>query len=150
MPILSLNFLILQKRKDLWNELAKSIFGYSDYTLQALYFYALLATGGFIPLSKREHYIRRGKELRQKILDKLKTNGVFFYPTFPQSAMRHNESVLKLSGVMYSMIWNIMGFPSTHVPVSAKLKFHGRIFNFFMRRYDRWVRTTMGCQLDSR
>lgn len=98
--------------------MTKSIFGYSDYTLQALYFYALESTGGLIPSSKREGYIQRGKELRQKILDKLQTNGVFFFPTFPQSAMRHNESVLKLSGVMYSMFFNIIGLPSTHVPVS--------------------------------
>jgi fatty acid amide hydrolase 2 len=102
----------------LWNELAKSIFGCSEYTLQALYFYALQSTGGLVPSRKREGYIRRGKELRQRILDKLQTNGVFFFPTFPQPAMRHNESILKLSGVMYSMFFNIMGFPSTHVPAS--------------------------------
>lgn len=95
----------------------KSLIGYSEYTTQALFFYALHATNGFISLTRRDHFIRKGKQLRQKLLNKLGTNGVLFYPTFPQSAMRHNESITKLSGVMYTMLFNIMGFPSTHVPV---------------------------------
>lgn len=91
--------------------------GISDYTFYSLYFFALHATGGLIPPSRKDLYIRKGAELRQKILDKLGTNGVLFYPTFPQPALRHAESPSKMSGVMYSMFFNLMGFPSCHVPV---------------------------------
>lgn len=47
----------------------------------------------------------------------LNDNGVLFYPTYPVSAVRHNDSFLKLSGVPYTMIFNLFGFPSTHVPL---------------------------------
>lgn len=101
----------------MWNELGKSIIGRSDYTFYALFFFALHATGGLIRSSKKEYYIKKGAELRQKILDKLNDDGVLFYPTFPTPAMRHTESPTKMSGVMYTMFFNLMGFPSTHVPV---------------------------------
>ncbi|XP_070493635.1 fatty-acid amide hydrolase 2-B-like [Chironomus tepperi] len=104
-------------RKDLWNEFIKSMFGLSEYTFAALHFYVLHATNGFIPKSRKEHYIKKGKVLREKLINKLGTNGVLFYPTFPQSACRHGESTTKLSGVMYTAFFNIMGFPSTHVPM---------------------------------
>ncbi|KAG5679622.1 hypothetical protein PVAND_009182 [Polypedilum vanderplanki] len=110
------------KRKDLWNELVKSLLGYSDYTTQALYFYALHSTNGFISLTKRDAYIKKGNEIRQKLLKRLGTNGVLFFPTFPQSAMRHSESITKLSGVMYAMFFNILGFPSTNVPMGKDEK----------------------------
>lgn len=51
-------------------------------------------------------------------------NGVLFYPTFPVSAFAHNESYVTLIGVMYSMIFNAVGFPSTHVPMGKD--FNGR------------------------
>lgn len=114
----NVSFLSSQEPKDLWNELGKSIIGRSEYSFYGLFFFALHATGGLIPQSKKEHYMKKGVELRQKILDKLDVNGVLFYPTFPQPAMRHCESPLKMSGVMYTMFFNVMGFPSTHVPVN--------------------------------
>lgn len=106
-----------QDPKDLWTELAKSMIGRSDYTFYALFFFALHATGGLITPTRRDANIKKGVELKRKILDKLGTNGVLFYPTFPQPAMRHTESPSKMSGVMYTMFFNLMGFPSTHVPV---------------------------------
>jgi len=68
--------------------------------------------------ARKAVYIKKGLELRQQILDKLGDDGVLFYPTFPQPAMRHSESITKMSGVMYTMFFNLMGFPATHVPVS--------------------------------
>lgn len=79
--------------------------------------------GGLIRESKRQEYIKKGIELREHIAKLLGTNGVFFYPTFPQPAFRHNESTSLLSGVMYTMFFNVMGFPSTHVPVSVRIVF---------------------------
>jgi hypothetical protein len=98
--------------------LGKSIVGRSEYSFYGLWFFFNYATGGLVRPSKKDEYIKKGVELRQKLLDKLGTDGVLFYPTFPQSAMRHCESPSKMSGVMYTMIFNVLGFPSTHVPVS--------------------------------
>lgn len=47
----------------------------------------------------------------------LDTNSVLFYPTFPIAAMRLGDSPTKLSGVMYTALFNWLGFPSTHVPL---------------------------------
>lgn len=102
----------------MWNEVGKSIIGRSEYSFYGLYFFMLKAAGGMILPSKKDSYIRKGIELKQKILSKLGTDGVLFYPTFPQSAMRHCESPSKMSGVMYTMLFNLMGFPATHVPVN--------------------------------
>lgn len=44
-------------------------------------------------------------------------DGVLFYPTYPVSALRHNESHANICGVMYTVIFNLLGFPSTHVPL---------------------------------
>lgn len=52
--------------------------------------------------------------IEQRILGE---DGVFFYPTYPTTAVRHNDSHMKLSGVAYTMIFNLFGFPSTHVPL---------------------------------
>lgn len=152
---------MLQKPKDLWNELGKSIIGRSEYSFYGLFFFALHATGGMIRPSKRDYYIKKGVELRQRILNKLDTNGVLFYPTFPQPAMRHCESISKMSGVMYTMFFNLMGFPSTHVPVKiiynflvllvkvssyfiVKLKLYHHVpFSVFVLR---WERIWMDCR----
>lgn len=48
-------------------------------------------------------------------------NGVLFYPTYPVSAVRHNESYFTMCGVMYTMLFNVLGFPSTNVPLGKDL-----------------------------
>ena len=121
------------------------MFGLSEYTYAALYFYVLHATNGFIPKSRKEHYVKKGKVLREKLINKLGTNGVLFYPTFPQSAFRHGESTTKLSGVMYTAFFNIMGFPSTHVPVNhinfpfmILMKINFNIFFYCRIHIEKW------------
>lgn len=49
--------------------------------------------------------------------DTLGSNGIFIYPTFPTSAFRHNGILTKTSGTMFPMIFNLMGYPATHVPI---------------------------------
>lgn len=62
------------------------------------------------------------KRLTGFVLQKmLGDNGVMFYPTYPTSAVRHNDSFMKLCGVSYTMIFNLFGFPSTHVPLGRDI-----------------------------
>lgn len=51
-------------------------------------------------------------------------NGVMFYPTYPVASLRHGESFAKMAGVMYTMIFNILEFPSTHVPLGKDSNGH--------------------------
>lgn len=44
-------------------------------------------------------------------------NGVLLYPTFSTTAYQHGESLLNVGGVGYPMIWNILGFPATTIPM---------------------------------
>ena len=97
--------------------MVKSVLGRSEYSFAGLFFFALHASGGMMTKTRAKYWIKRGEELRETILNKLGSDGVLFYPTFPQPAMGHYESFTKMSGVMYTMFFNVMGFPSTHVPM---------------------------------
>lgn len=44
-------------------------------------------------------------------------NGVLLFPTFPVPALHNNSSLLALWNVDYAMIFNIIGFPATHIPM---------------------------------
>lgn len=49
--------------------------------------------------------------------DTLGTDGVFFFPTYPTAALRHYESFGHIMGVGYTMLFNALGLPATHVPL---------------------------------
>lgn len=99
----------------LGSEVLKCIFRQSKYTFAALLFELLHVTNGFVRRSKSPEYEEKGIELKNQILKMLAKDGVLFYPTFPVPAFRHNQCLMKISGVMYTMFFNILGFPSTHV-----------------------------------
>jgi len=105
-------------------EIAKSLIGQSKYTFAALFFCFLLHTRGFIPQSKVQHYVDKGDELKKLMISFLSDNGVMFYPTYPVAALRHGDSITKVTGVMYTMIFNTLEFPSTHVPLGKDANGH--------------------------
>lgn len=49
---------------------------------------------------------------------------MLFYPTYPLAAVRHGESYTKMPGVAYTMIFNVLEFPSTHVPLGKDSNGH--------------------------
>lgn len=102
-------------------ELAKSMVGRSQYSFAGLFFATLIRTGGFIPASRVPAYVQQNDELRKRLLAMLGDDGVLFYPTYPVSAVQHNESFVRVLGVMYTMVFNVLGFPSTHVPMGRDL-----------------------------
>lgn len=97
-------------------EILKSLFFLSDHSLHTLFFYVLQKTNSFIPRSKGPMYRRMFEEAENKIESALGTNGVLLFPTFPVSAFNHYGLFCNMAGVSYTMIFNLMGFPSTHVP----------------------------------
>ena len=47
----------------------------------------------------------------------LGADGVLLIPSFVRPALRHNESFLYFIGGAYCLLFNIIGFPSTQVPM---------------------------------
>lgn len=104
-------------KKNVYLELLKSIFGLSEYSIAGILFTILYKTNGMIPRSKRDMYNKQNAELRETFMNMLRDTGVFFYPTHPIPAYQHYQFMLKTAGVCYTMIFNTLGFPSTHVPL---------------------------------
>ncbi|KAF2883402.1 hypothetical protein ILUMI_22765 [Ignelater luminosus] len=108
---------VVDAQKDnLYIELLKCIFGASKYHRDILLFYLLMKANALIPRKKRGKYENAYNHLRQLFLSKLNTSGVFLYPTFPTSAFRHGELLPKVTGMMYSILFNVLGFPATQIP----------------------------------
>ena len=45
------------------------------------------------------------------------TNGVLIFPTLPEPALKHNQTLLKGNYCGYTMVFNITGNPVTQVPM---------------------------------
>lgn len=69
-----------------------------------------------------EKYKRFTENFKKKLVDLLDVNGVFIYPTFPFSATYHDEYVFNSSCIMYTMPINILGLPSTSIPMGLDSK----------------------------
>ncbi|XP_011214419.3 fatty-acid amide hydrolase 2-B [Bactrocera dorsalis] len=98
-------------------EMGKAILGKSEYTRDALYFESIRRFNATMSTENILKYKAEAEELKTKFAKLLGNNGVFFFPTFPVPAIHHNSSILFLSNVDYCMIFNILGFPTTHIPM---------------------------------
>ncbi|KAI4457697.1 fatty-acid amide hydrolase [Holotrichia oblita] len=106
-----------QETNNLYLELLKAFFGCSNYSLHGLYFYFLQKHNTFVSRNKYNHYREQAKLLKNDLIEKLADNGILLYPTFPIPAVEHDKTLLLTAGVMYTMIFNALGLPSTHVPL---------------------------------
>lgn len=93
-------------------ELAKWPLGLSPHTLPAL----ALALLDAVPLPTRR-YVELGRALRAELLDTLGDDGVLLYPPYPRVAPRHNRPLLTPFDFAYCGIFNVLGMPSTQVPL---------------------------------
>uniref|UniRef100_A0A182QN69 Amidase domain-containing protein n=1 Tax=Anopheles farauti TaxID=69004 RepID=A0A182QN69_9DIPT len=100
----------------LW-ELVKVMTRQSEHTFATIFMYLLSASKTTVNDANRKRYMRMGEELKQDFTNKLGTDGVFLMPSFPKPALRHYESFGHVTGFMYTMIINALGFPSTQVPL---------------------------------
>lgn len=105
--------------KNLYVEILKALFGMSQYSLQALTFHVLVDINMFIPRSKYLDYRKQRDDLRDKFISLLGDNGVFLYPTNPIPATFHNQVFTRCAGVLYAIIFNVLGMPSTNVPLGV-------------------------------
>uniref|UniRef100_A0A182K3C3 Amino acid transporter transmembrane domain-containing protein n=1 Tax=Anopheles christyi TaxID=43041 RepID=A0A182K3C3_9DIPT len=100
-------------------ELLKVMLRQSEHTFATIFMYMLSASKATVSAKNRARYLRMADELRQEFTasDKLATDGVFLMPSFPKPALRHYESFGHVTGFMYTMIINALGFPATQVPL---------------------------------
>ena len=100
------------KRISLLREFAKWPFGMSAHTLPAL----ALALVESIPIPM-QRYVQMGAELRAELIDILGNDGVLLYPPYTRVAPLHNRPLLRPFDFAYCGIVNVLGFPSTQVPL---------------------------------
>ncbi|RWS28569.1 glutamyl-tRNA amidotransferase subunit A-like protein [Leptotrombidium deliense] len=97
---------------DIAKELIKSFFGLSKHTTSIL----------FVALSEKmftdkpeliDKELRKMTQLRQEFRDKLRDNGVFLYPTHPETAPKHGTTIFKSNNVGFVSIFNVINTPVT-------------------------------------
>uniref|UniRef100_A0A336LYA9 CSON005017 protein n=1 Tax=Culicoides sonorensis TaxID=179676 RepID=A0A336LYA9_CULSO len=98
-------------------EMAKCIVGKSQYTFSSLTMAYINDSRAMMPEHKIAKYTEEAEDLRKEFINLLGENGVFFYPTYCKPAIHHYESLVTLSGVVYAKFFNVMGFPSCHIPM---------------------------------
>ncbi|XP_052866207.1 fatty-acid amide hydrolase 2-B-like [Anopheles cruzii] len=98
-------------------ELLRSVLGRSQYTLAGIMFYVIFSLKNFFTSDRLDAYLQKAAQMRKQMIDTLGTDGVFLFPTFPTSALRHYESFGHIMGVGYTMLFNALGLPATHVPL---------------------------------
>lgn len=99
---------------NLYWELIKSFFGYSDHTLPAIYF-------GIIENCNKDKcyykYSKMYKEFEKIIQEALEGDAILLIPTQPETPPHYLMTIPKYPSLGYTAIFNALGFPSTQVPV---------------------------------
>lgn len=105
-----------RRRSWIW-EFIKCFFGLANVTLAALFFQLLVDLRCIVPKSVVNHYLDKGLQLRQSIIDRLLHNGVLLYPTFGEPATHHYHYFTHMMSCMLCALFNVLNLPSTHVQV---------------------------------
>ncbi len=104
------------ERKAIAPELARWIVRRSDHTLPALALAAIERIPEALPDRSRE-LVGEALALREELEDALGERGVMLYPSYSRPAPRHYAPLLRPFHFVYTAIVNVMGFPSTQVPL---------------------------------
>ncbi|CAG2116816.1 unnamed protein product [Medioppia subpectinata] len=104
-------------RLDVIIDLIKYFLNLSVYTLNLLVINAVLALLPSVDSEFGKKYIRLGREMKQEFKTLLGSDGVFIFPTHPEPAIKHMSTILKLSNVSYTTVFNVLGVPVTTCPL---------------------------------
>lgn len=66
---------------------------------------------------RQKHFVEMCKDLKEQMVEMLGEDGVFLYPTHPRTAPYHHQPLLMFFNFAYTAIFNVVGLPSTHVPL---------------------------------
>lgn len=103
--------------KRLIYEFPKLLLGLSQYTKSLIFMKSLLELRSIMSVSTMSEIQNKTNQVHKHFLELLGNNGVFIYPTFPTATIVGKTLMLKLINFTYCTLWNILGFPSTHVPM---------------------------------
>ncbi len=100
-----------------YSELIKWLFMMSKHTLPAIIFCIAEDITSFFHsrIKKIENML---EELKAEIEDELGDFGIMLYPVYSRPAPHHYTPILTLFDWVYTAIINVLGFPSTAVPIS--------------------------------
>ena len=99
-------------------ELSKKLIGISNHSFNLLWFSLLQSFIGIERDTRAYHkFIRMADSLRNEIKEVLGTDGVFIFPTMPEIAPKLQTTAFKGVDVAYCGLMNVLGLPSTHVPL---------------------------------
>ncbi|KAH8310860.1 hypothetical protein KR044_003262 [Drosophila immigrans] len=113
---------------DTLKELARSSTGNSIYTTNALIFDLMRRNSAFMPGNELRAYKQETAQLITENFDGLINftfllqeflgdDSVLLFPTIHSTAPRHGFTSLHLWGVDYTLLFNVLGLPATHVPM---------------------------------
>ncbi len=102
-------------------ELGKWLVRRSKFTLPALGLAALERVPELLP-DRTQDLLRELDELRALLEDELGDDGVMLYPSYSRPAPRHHGPLLRPFDFVYTAIVNVLGFPSTQVPLGLNAK----------------------------
>ena len=104
------------ERKKALPELGRWALGKSDHTLPALALALIERIPEALP-DRTRGLVEEARSLRQELSDALGDDGVMLYPSYSRPAPRHYMPLLTPLDFVYTAIINVMGFPSTQVPL---------------------------------
>lgn len=103
-------------------ELIKWLFGMSNHTFIAIMTAITDRLGVQNGTPEYYKWVKERDELRHEFEEMLGTDGVFIYPTHPTVAPYHNEPIVRAFNFSYTGIVNVLGLPSTAVPLGLGKK----------------------------
>ncbi|CAG2166990.1 unnamed protein product [Oppiella nova] len=100
---------------NLFAELFKTLCGGSDHTLGALAY----AVWGKLYTSEREiqEYLRIRDELKTELTQLLGNDGIFLFPSHPESCVKLNATLFNLHNISYTAVFNSLNKTITQVPI---------------------------------
>jgi fatty acid amide hydrolase 2 len=110
------SFRALMGKERIVPELARWLIGRSDHTLPALMLALLEGAPASMP-DRTRAMVHEAHALRHELEDALGDHGVMLYPSYSRPAPRHFMPLLRPLDFAYTAIINVMGFPSTQVPL---------------------------------
>lgn len=105
-----------------WSELLKWILGLSEHTFYTIFVTFLDLLEEPFGTTRHKLLVEKRDLLREEIKWLLGDNGVLIYPTNPTVALYHKETFVRPYNFSYTAIFNILGLPSTSVPLGLGAK----------------------------
>ncbi|KAG8196354.1 hypothetical protein JTE90_009573 [Oedothorax gibbosus] len=106
-----------QKKLKFGKEVLKSMAGKSKHTFPVIVLAMLDRYIRNFDVKLADPFFKMRDELIDEFNELLGEDGVFLYPTYPDTAPYHNEMMFRPFNIGYSVIFNILGLPVTQCPM---------------------------------